>query len=99
MYPFLSPDFLSEIGNFDKTMKTQPYICLEHIARYEILSALSMGMPETIVRTRVQPTNLPPGAPKWVEFIFKVKDGGIKSFEPVLDENGWVRSPTSGGRV
>ena len=66
---------------------------------FEITSALSMGMPETIVRTRVRPTNLPPGGPMWVEFVFKVKDGGIRSFEPVLDDNGWVRAPKSGGRV
>ena len=99
IYPLLSPDFLSE-GNFDANMKTQPYKCLECIASFEVTSALSLGGPETMVRTRVRPTNLPPGGPMWVEFLFKVKDGGIRSFEPVVDEEtGWIRAPMSGGRI
>ena len=100
MYPLLSPDFLESADPcYSKLMKQQPYTCLEYIARFEITSVLSLGMPEAIVRTRVRPTNLPVGGPMWVEFVFKVKGGRISSFEPVMDENGWVRAPKSGGRV
>ena len=81
-----------------RSLPPPPTTC-QYIARFEVTSALSLSE-ETMVRTRVQPTNLPPGGPKWIEFTFKVKDGGIRSFEPVLDdETGWVRAPKSGGRT
>lgn len=95
LYPLLAPDFLAD-GGFDKNMETQVYKSICSIAKFEILSSLSGFGAESLVRARVAPTNLPPGFDqKWVDWLFKVKGGMIASFEPELDENGWVRSKGS----